>query len=307
MFSLDERIASEIAFAMEDQDDDALINVETGRIASPGLDPDFPEGADDEDPETADAGRWASLPAWSSADGFKLMERFASAQRNEAARTAMGEALSSRRGVFKAFKESLSAFPELEARFFHFKDLEMIRVIGRWYRNLLAEEPPRPGTVPSAGEGGGGVEDLDPFLSDVAACELRETGHDRALRLLDALLPSRGAGLLSEREYRNLLYAECAGRLDRAVKSDKALILEARIPGMEDSPGEADSLALLLGERLQLPGGASGLLVFFLLTFPEYLEAGIDAILLKEARSRSRGPLILCSYAQDLLVEEARS
>jgi hypothetical protein len=302
MFALTESIAEDIAFAMEDQNDDALIDTETGKIASPGLDEDFPEGADDDDPATADSSRWASLPPWSSADGYKLMERFRAAQRQEEAKRAMAVALSSRKGVFKAFKESLAAFPDLQNRFFHYKDLEMRRSIRRWYLGLLAE----------AGEEGG--SDPEAYVADIAACEIRVIQSDRALRLLDALLPREGLGIASipigtvpigtELEFRDLLYAECSSRLERATQARKGLLLEARIPGMdEDAPDEADSLGLLLAERVSLGKGHDGVSIFFIQSFPEYRNTAIEAALVKGLQAMKKGPFVICSYARDLLVE----
>jgi hypothetical protein len=301
MFELNEALAADIAFAMENQNDDALIDMESGRIAVPGRDQDFPE--DDEEP--GPASRWASLPAWSSADGFRLMERFTASLNDEEARASLTAALSARKGVFRAFKEALAGFPSVQARFYHYKDTEMLKIIQRWYRELKTERSPAPGAADGEGR------EWEAFAEDLSICTIVEIGIDRALRLLDALLPlDRSEQDSADKAFSVLLYADCSARVEAAEAAGRGIFLEARIPQAEfpaqdvASPsGTMDSLGLLLGESIHLPAGHRGLSVFFLQAFPDYRDAGIEKRLLARAKAFCQGPLLIWKHDSHLLVE----
>jgi ribosomal protein S18 acetylase RimI-like enzyme len=95
----------------------------------------------DENPEIDqdDGSRFISLPDWDSSDGFRLMERFAAGFRNPLIRDELCGALGYGRGVFRAFKNTLSRHPEAEKLWLSFKDKEMKREITMWYNGLREE------------------------------------------------------------------------------------------------------------------------------------------------------------------------
>jgi len=137
-FELTEALIDEILFAMEDQGGEFLLDTVEG-VVSGGLDgPDFlDEDFDDDDGE--DGERFINLPEWDSADGFRLMERFAAAFRNPIIREELSSALGLGRGVFRAFKDVLGRYPEAEKLWFSFKEKEMKEEIWRWYNGLREE------------------------------------------------------------------------------------------------------------------------------------------------------------------------
>ncbi|MCL2318970.1 MAG: GNAT family N-acetyltransferase, partial [Treponema sp.] len=92
---------------------------------------------DDEDGEGG--ARFISLPEWDSSSGFRLMERFAAGFRNPLIRSELTTALNRGRGVFRAFKDVLSRYPEAEKLWFAFKDKEMKREVIQWYNGLREE------------------------------------------------------------------------------------------------------------------------------------------------------------------------
>jgi predicted GNAT family acetyltransferase len=67
------------------------------------------------------------------------MGRFAAGFRNPIVREELTSALSLGRGVFRAFKDTLSRHPESEKLWFAYKDKEMKREIIRWYNGLREE------------------------------------------------------------------------------------------------------------------------------------------------------------------------
>jgi ribosomal protein S18 acetylase RimI-like enzyme len=131
LFDLSGALIDNILFSMEDQERKFLIDIQEGTVVEgTGKPAGTAEGA---------KGRYAELPKWDSSDGFRLMERFAAVLRNPLVREELTGALNRGRGVFRAFKDILSRYPEAEKRWFLFKEQEMRREIFRWY-NALREE-----------------------------------------------------------------------------------------------------------------------------------------------------------------------
>jgi len=149
-FELTVQLIDEILFFMEDQHGQAFIDTRRG-IVVPGDDSDFWD--DDEDLEELidndKEDRFISLPEWDSSDGFRLMESFTASLRNPTVRNALSVALNRSRGVFRAFKDTIMQFPEMEKLWFAYKDREMKRDVILWYNGLreqwglelIGEEP----------------------------------------------------------------------------------------------------------------------------------------------------------------------
>ncbi|MDR3172083.1 MAG: GNAT family N-acetyltransferase [Treponema sp.] len=108
---------------MEDQGADFLLDTEEGIIVG-GVDSD------------ADEERFIALPQWDSADGYRLMEHFTATLRNPLLREELTAALNRGKGVFRAFKDTLSHHPEVEKRWFSFKERELKKKITDWYNSL---------------------------------------------------------------------------------------------------------------------------------------------------------------------------
>jgi ribosomal protein S18 acetylase RimI-like enzyme len=129
-FELTNALIDEILFCMEDQEGEFYLDSLSGEVAG---------GVDFDLSILEENGRCLDLPKWDSSDGFRLMERFAAGLKNPLIRDRLTEALDRGRGVFRAFKDVLSGYPEAEKLWFGFKDREMKREIFRWY-NALREE-----------------------------------------------------------------------------------------------------------------------------------------------------------------------
>jgi len=79
------------------------------------------------------------LPEWSPKDGYRLMEKFTASLKNPIARQELTAALNKNKGVFRAFRNVLEQYGEVEKMWLRYKDQKIRgRIIG-WY-NALREE-----------------------------------------------------------------------------------------------------------------------------------------------------------------------
>jgi len=137
-FELTEALIDDILFAMEDQEGCFLLDTVEG-VVSGGLDDSEFLGEDLDDDDGEGGKRYIDLPEWDSADGFRLMERFAAGFRNPVISKELSSALGKGKGVFRAFKDVLGRYPEAEKLWFSLKEKEMKREIWRWYNGLREE------------------------------------------------------------------------------------------------------------------------------------------------------------------------
>jgi len=139
-FELSPALIDEILFFMEDQEGEFLLDTQEGIVIS---------ADDSEFDDDAEEGRYIVLPEWDSSEGFRMMGHFAATLRNALVREELSAALDRGRGVFRAFKNTLSQYPETEKLWFAYKEREMKRVVISWYNalreswglELIGEEP----------------------------------------------------------------------------------------------------------------------------------------------------------------------
>jgi GNAT superfamily N-acetyltransferase len=139
-FELSSALIDEILFFMEDQEGEFLVDTQKGLVISAD-DSEFDDNADDD--------RYIVLPEWDSSEGFRMMEHFTATLRNALVREELSAALDRGRGVFRAFKNTLSRYPETEKLWFAYKERKMKRVVIAWYNalreswglELIGEEP----------------------------------------------------------------------------------------------------------------------------------------------------------------------
>jgi GNAT superfamily N-acetyltransferase len=185
-FELSEALIKDLLFSMEDQMGSFLLDTREGVIIG--------EEDEDFDQTEQDGDRYISLPGWDSSDGFRLMEHFTAGLRNTAVRDELAGALNRGRGVFRAFKDIISHYPEIEKLWFGFKERGMRREILRWY-NALREQwgLDRIGVEPE--ETGDLV--LEDFRFQLSGKEDREAAaalHRRCLEELHFYTADRGSG-----------------------------------------------------------------------------------------------------------------
>lgn len=123
-FSLNSILIDEIQKALENQEKEFFLDAETGALVE--------EDAVNEEYSE----RYFELPAWDSADGFKLREEFVDHINVPAAKAELQSVLHSGRGVFKNFRNVLKKYPEVEKRWFLFKNRKMTVYINEWYNGL---------------------------------------------------------------------------------------------------------------------------------------------------------------------------
>jgi GNAT superfamily N-acetyltransferase len=121
-FQLNDTIMERIIFAMEDQTKSRLVDLRTGELAAN-------EGGSREE-------HLAPPPPWTAADGFRLMEGYCARLKNIELKRALVKALSRGKGVFKAFKQVLSEYPEEEALYREYKNAFLKRYIESWMDDM---------------------------------------------------------------------------------------------------------------------------------------------------------------------------
>jgi ribosomal protein S18 acetylase RimI-like enzyme len=139
-FELSSALIDEILFFMEAQEGEFLVDTQEGIVINTD-DGGFDDNASED--------RYISLPEWDSSEGFRMMEHFTATLRNALVREELSAALDRGRGVFRAFKNTLSRYPETEKLWFRYKEREMKRVVVAWYNalreswglELIGEEP----------------------------------------------------------------------------------------------------------------------------------------------------------------------
>jgi GNAT superfamily N-acetyltransferase len=233
-FELTPELADRIIFAMEDQNEDFILDTETGDLLSVEEMEELEAEAED-DPD-----RFVSLPDWTPAHGFRLMERFAEELRNPVYQEKLREALSGGRGVFRRFKDTVKEREELERRWHHFKQQAMQEVVTDWYNDLRETWGLERVAVETAE-----IEDL--VLSDFTIRRVGEGDHG----LLEEV---RRAAEEQRREPGNGAQADAApARADATVA-----------PGASDARGTGLSPALAFvaeapdGEIAGVAAGAAG-------------------------------------------------
>ena len=124
-WKLSHELLDQIIFAMENQASTFYLDIRSGHIYQ-----------EDQLPFDPDDDRYRELPVWRSLEGFQMMERFVDTIRNPLFREELRRTLSEGRGVFRAFKNALKQWKELEQLWFSFKENEMRRVVLDWVSDL---------------------------------------------------------------------------------------------------------------------------------------------------------------------------
>ena len=129
-FELTEAIIEDIIFSMENHDGEYLFDSEEQYCV--GLD----NLLITEQEELRENENMYDLPCWSSNDGFNLMEQFAESLHNPHIQKELLQVLTNGRGVFRNYKNILKLYPEIERRFFSFKEKSMRAAVYEWYNSL---------------------------------------------------------------------------------------------------------------------------------------------------------------------------
>ncbi|MCL2180745.1 MAG: GNAT family N-acetyltransferase [Treponema sp.] len=132
-FELDKALMDDILFYMENQDGDFLLDIQEGCVV------DINNHDFDDEPDFEDNERFISIPNWDSGNGYRLMEKFAVSLKNKEIREKLSSALNRNKGVFRAFRDTLDQYPEIEKLWFIFKEQKMKEEVIVWY-NALREE-----------------------------------------------------------------------------------------------------------------------------------------------------------------------
>ncbi|MCL2277421.1 MAG: GNAT family N-acetyltransferase [Treponema sp.] len=135
-FDLDKLLINEILFFMENQDGEFSLDTVKRKIIDTRKEPPINDNSGN---LLKDENRFISLPEWDSNDGYRLMEKFAHDQKSPLIREELSDALNKKKGVFRAYRNVLSRYPEAEKKWLSYKECEMKNEIIAWY-NVLREE-----------------------------------------------------------------------------------------------------------------------------------------------------------------------
>jgi len=123
IFNLTDSIAQSIIFAMENQEEEFVLDAESGSLVPVGQ-------------KTADEDIVYSLPEWNSHDGYELLESFVSSLHVPGAKADLRNTLIAGRGVFRNFKNVIKRYPEVERKWHFYKERQMRLRLLEWYNAL---------------------------------------------------------------------------------------------------------------------------------------------------------------------------
>ena len=133
-FELGDSLLDQILYAMENQDSELVVDAQEVSVlpVADGSDGAVSHDALDEDSED----RYYALPRWTSSDGFDLLRDFTNNLHSPLAREDLRRAIQGGRGVFRRFKDVIRSYPEVERKFFVFKENRMKARVVEWYNRL---------------------------------------------------------------------------------------------------------------------------------------------------------------------------
>ncbi len=134
-FELSDSMIDDIIFSMEDQNGVWLVDAQEGCVFNSESHPSLSPVQIMSIYET-DEDRFYEIPAWTSADGFQLLEEFTDNLHTPLAREELRRVITSGRGVFRKFKDVIRAYPEVERKWHFFKAAKMKERIMEWYNTL---------------------------------------------------------------------------------------------------------------------------------------------------------------------------
>jgi len=181
---MDNILLDQILFYMENQDSDFFLDTQERKIIDI-LNNEAEYDLEEEMENNKE--RFITLPRWLPNDGYRLMEKFSATLKNPVARHELAQALNRNKGVFRAFRNVLEQYPEIEKMWFSYKDTEMKKEIYLWY-NALREEW---GLTPVGSE----PEDTSSLvLEDFFIKETEESGIDSCLSFIAENINGETAG-----------------------------------------------------------------------------------------------------------------
>lgn len=123
-FELTGELEEQILSALENQEKKFLVDASSSKLV------EFDASLLDEDEN------FYLLPGWKSSDGFKIRADFVRTLHAPVVREKLQEVLHSGRGVFRNFKDTVRLYPEIEKKWYAWKNKKMHLYIVSWYNSL---------------------------------------------------------------------------------------------------------------------------------------------------------------------------
>lgn len=127
---LTRELIDQIVFGMENQERDFVLDTSEEAVIP----------ADQMEDDAQEEDRYVDLPEWRSVDGYNLMEQFVATLHNPIYRTRLRSILSSGRGVFRQFKDTVRERREIERLWFNFKERAMRDLVTDWFNDMRERE-----------------------------------------------------------------------------------------------------------------------------------------------------------------------
>ena len=272
-FELTRELVDQIIFAMEDQDQDYVLDLEIMEIV--------PAEEADEDNEQ----RFAPLPWWESVDGYNLMERFTGTLHNPVYRQRLRTILDSGRGVFRQFKDCVKERPEIERLWYHYKEREMRNLVVEWYGDVCDAL---------------GLDHVEPDFVETEDLVL----SDFAVQHADGPIEPQLAEMVTEQDTAALreLFTDCAEDyrlyLERRLRAQRPPLWgDAARVTYATTPAEQPA-GFLWAQHDRLSGGCCIGVVVQLYVVPEFRGLGIASTLisayLERAHQQGVERLLMC-------------
>lgn len=126
-FELTDSLIDDILFSMENQDAKWQVRAPDGALVN---------AEDISGKSKAQSEEYYDIPEWTSADGYNLMETFTNSIRMPRAREDLRRILQAGRGVFRNFKTTVKLYPQIERKWYLFKNESMKKRVVEWYNTL---------------------------------------------------------------------------------------------------------------------------------------------------------------------------
>lgn len=269
-------LLDQILFAMEDQDNFAVLNLATRQV----------EVCADEN--SCGEGSILPLPAWSSTDGFRMMREFSESLHNPSVQAELRAVLDSGQGVFRRFKAVLKPRDLLYRQWLRFKRKFMEEKVRQWveqWPEVVFEDPAEPAF---------GTESANLLSTDFS---FREGREDEAPRLEDWDAEACHEAALSVFGEGASDYAEYFRRGRAFKKGDRFWVAE--------NP-QGDWAGVVWCRRWSAPEGRAEVVeVLLWIVDPEYRGLGLGSVLIEHLRN-GVGPapcLMLVTPAGDRRLE----
>ncbi|MCQ2591809.1 MAG: GNAT family N-acetyltransferase [Treponema sp.] len=135
-FALTDELLDDIKNALENQENSFVVDAKNNMVIPVEKIPMANAGSEVKLSSCVDDNLFYALPEWTSAEGYEIRESFVNSLHSPLAKEELQQVLHSGRGVFKNFRNVLKKYPEVEKKWFVYKNRVLRNYINQWYNDL---------------------------------------------------------------------------------------------------------------------------------------------------------------------------